>query len=135
MQGQQARQILQSLVQGLDPETGREIPPDSVLQQPAVMRALLTALLAIEQSNARQQRRARLPNNAGAQWSPEEEQALVDAFKSGEPLAEIAARHCRTLAAIEARLERLGHLTAEQRVTRDRFAAGLREPPEKGDPS
>lgn len=130
MQGQQARQILQSLVQGLDPETGAEIPPDSVLQQPAVMRALIAALLAIEQVNARQQRRARLPDNAGRVWTEEEEQALVAAFKSGEPLADIAARHCRTLAAIEARLERLGHLTLEQRITRDRFAAGLREPPQ-----
>lgn len=46
---------------------------------------------------------------------------MVAAFKSGDPLPDIAARHGRTLRAIEARLERLGLLTTEQRTTGDSF--------------
>jgi len=40
-----------------------------------------------------------------------------------DALPEIATRHQRSLTAIEARLERLGKITAEQRVTRNRFTA------------
>lgn len=48
---------------------------------------------------------------------------LLTAFAAGTALPEIATRHQRSLTAIEARLERLGKITAEQRVTRNRFTA------------
>ena len=51
----------------------------------------------------------------------EEEQQLRDAFTHSEPLADIATKHGRTLRAIEARLERLGLLAADQRVTDNSF--------------
>lgn len=121
MQEQRARKILQALVQGVDPGTGEDLAPGTVLQQADVLRALLAGVAALEQVSARAQRRAQLPDNVGRPWAPEEEQTLVTAFQSGESLADIATRHRRTLRAIEARLERLGLLAAEQRVTNNSF--------------
>ena len=127
MQEMRARQILQSLVQGVDPFSGEELPEGTVLQEAEVMRALLAGVAALEQGVARASRRAALPKNIGRAWSAEEQSVLIDAFQSGEALAEIATRHGRTLRAIEARLEKLGLLSAEERTTQDRF--GPRDPP------
>jgi catalase (peroxidase I) len=128
MQEQRARQILQALVQGVDPFNGKDLPAGTVLQQADVLRALLAGVAALEQNAMRASRRAQLPQNIGRPWSEEEQGNLIDSFQAGEPLAEIASRHGRTLRAIEARLEKLGLLSAAQRTTRDRFSS--REPPE-----
>jgi DNA-binding NarL/FixJ family response regulator len=127
MQAQRARQILQSLVQGVDPFNGEDLPAGTVLQQADVLRALLAGVAAMEQLAARASRRSQMPQNIGRTWSATEQSALVDAFQAGEALEEIAERHGRTLRAIEARLEKLGLITAEQRTTQDRF--GPREAP------
>jgi hypothetical protein len=127
MQELRARQILQSLVQGLDPFTGHELPAGTVLQQADVLRALLAGVAALEQGVARASRRAQLPRNIGRSWSAEEQSQLIDAFQSGDDLTGIATRHGRTLRAIEARLEKLGLITEDDRTTRDRF--GPRDPP------
>jgi|GEM_PF-622569 len=116
-----AREILQTLVQGFDPSTGAELPAGTVVHQAEVIRALLAAIAALEADAERTRRRAQLPRNVGRPWSAEEEARLEAAFRSGEAVAAIAARHHRTVAAIEARLERLGLITTEQRTTRNRY--------------
>jgi hypothetical protein len=116
MQEQRARKILQALVQGVDPTTGAELEAGTVLQRADVLRALLAGVAALEQISARAQRRAQLPENVGLPWSDDEERTLVSEFQSGDSLADIAAKHGRTLRAIEARLERLGLITADQRT-------------------
>jgi hypothetical protein len=121
MQEQRARKILQALVEGINPATGAELPAETILQQAEVLRALLAGVSALEQVSARAQRRAQLPDNVGRTWTPEEERTLVAAFQAGESLGDIATKHGRTLRAIEARLERLGLLAAEQRVTNNSF--------------
>ena len=127
-----ARQILQSLVQGVDPISGEELPQETVLQRVEVLRALLAGLAALEQAAARAQRRAQLPDNVGHAWTTEEEGRLVAAFKSGDSPPSIARRHGRTLRAIEARLEKLGLITAEQRRTRGGFTGVSEAPPLRG---
>jgi hypothetical protein len=124
-----ARQILQSLIQGIDPVTGEELPHETVLQHADVLRALLAGLTAMEQMAARAQRRAQLPGNVGQAWTTEEESRLVAAFKSGDSPVTIARQHGRTLRAIEARLEKLGLITAEQRTTRGGFTGVSDAPP------
>jgi hypothetical protein len=121
MEEQRARRILQALVQGVDPATGEELTAGTVLQQAEVLRALLAAVTALEQNAARAQRRAQLPDNVGRAWTADEERTLVMAFQAGEPLSAIASKHARTLRAIEARLERLGLITPEQRITNNGF--------------
>ncbi len=116
-----ARQILQALVQGFDPVSGAELPAGTVVQQAEVIRALLAGIAALEADAERTRRRAQLPRNVGRPWSAEEEEQLRAEFRAGEALPEIAARHHRTVAAIEARLERLELITADQRTTRNRY--------------
>lgn len=116
-----ARQILQALVEGIDPLTGDELPSGSVLQQAEVMRALLAGIAALEAGAARAQRRAQLPKNVGRPWSPDEEITLISGFHSGQSVADLARKHGRTLTAIEARLEKLGLVSEKDRVTQNRF--------------
>lgn len=116
-----AVEILQALIQGLDPVSGAPLAGESALQRAEVLRALLAAVSALEQSAARAQRRAQLPDNVGRAWSEAEQAELIEAFKAGEPPAALAERHRRTLRAIEARLERLGLLRPEERTTRGGF--------------
>jgi hypothetical protein len=52
----------------------------------------------------------------------EEEKELVAAFEADTHPLELAERHGRTLAAIEYRLQRLGKIKPEERITRDRHA-------------
>jgi hypothetical protein len=129
MQQSKARQILQSLIQGIDPVTGNELPRETVLQHAEVLRALLAGLSALEQTAARAQRRAQLPNNVGQAWTTDEESRLVGEFKSGESADAMARKHGRTLRAIEARLEKLGLITAEERTTRGGFTGVSDTPP------
>jgi hypothetical protein len=123
-----AQQTLQALVQGLDPITGAELPAGTVLRHAEVVRALLAGITALEENAVRTRRRAQFPENVGRPWSEAEEERLTAAFRAGRSLASIAAEHRRTLAAIEARLERLGLLAPEQRVTRNRYISRS-EPP------
>ena len=113
--------ILDALIQGVDPVTGEELPPGTPLQNAHVLRALLAGRVAVESLADRETRRKMLPDNVGRTWSDEEQAALIATFKSGDPVADIAARHGRTVRAIEARLVRHGLLTVEQRTTGDGF--------------
>jgi hypothetical protein len=115
MKEQRAREILQALLQGVDPFSGAELPPGTILQEADVLRALLAGVAALEHTVARAQRRAQLPDNVGSSWTKDEEGVLVAAFKAGDALSAIAARHGRTLRAIEARLEKLGLITPGER--------------------
>ena len=116
-----AAQILQALIEGVDPLSGAPLSNESVLHHAEVLRALLAALGALKASAARAQRRAQLPGNVGRAWSETEQTALVAAFKAGESTAALATKHRRTLRAIETRLERLGLLSAAERTTRRGF--------------
>jgi hypothetical protein len=116
-----ARNVLGALIQGVDPDTGKELPPDSVLNRPDVLRALLTSVAALDAVQARALRRAQLPAGVGKPWGDSEEQQLRDEYHRNTPLPDIAAKHSRTLRAIEARLERMGLLRADQRTTSNSF--------------
>ena len=119
----EARRTLQTLVQGFDPVSGAELPAATPLHHAEVIQALLTAIGALDEHAARTRRRAQLPRNVGRPWTPPEEEQLRAAFSRGEPPAAIAARHYRTLAAIEARLESLGLMAPAERTTRNRYVS------------
>lgn len=131
MNTQRARHILQSLIQGVDPFSGEELPSGTVLQQADVLRAMLAGLAAIERGSARSARRAQLPSNVGRPWTHEEELALISAVQGNAPLNEIAVKHGRTVRAIEVRLEKLGLITEGQRITRNRYGS-VTSPPAGG---
>jgi hypothetical protein len=108
--------ILSSLVQGVHPRTGTELPEDSIVNEIEVSRAMATAVLALDQVGARVARRAQLPESVGKAWTAEEEQRLREEFDGNEPIEQIAAKHARTVRAIELRLEMLGLLRRDQRT-------------------
>ena len=116
-QYQRARVILESLIHGLDPDSGVELPKDAVVNRIEVNRSMVVALTAMEQVEARLLRRSQLPESVGKWWSGEEEQQLKDEFAESQPIPLIATKHGRTVRAIEARLEKLGLLAPEQRTT------------------
>jgi DNA-binding NarL/FixJ family response regulator len=121
MQHRKAIQILQAMVAGVDPDTGKSLDTDSVVQKPSVLRALLVATKALEEQASRAVRRASLPTNTGNPWTADEERLLVQAFQQGDSREDMAAQLERSVRGIEARLERLGLITASERQTRSRL--------------
>ena len=116
-----AKNVLQALIDGVDPDTGKELPSDTVLNRPGVLRALLTSVAALDAVQARALRRALLPPSVGKTWDDKEEDQLTKEFEKGTPIPDIAARHGRTVRAIEARLVKLGLLQEDQRMTSNSF--------------
>ena len=129
-QFQKARVVLQALVHGLHPVTGDELPREAIVNDIEVNRAMSTAVMALDQMTARLIRREMLPEKVGKGWTEEEVQQLKDEFSRSEPLPLIATKHGRTIRAIAARLERLGLLTSDRRVTNSSF---LGTPAKKGE--
>lgn len=121
MQTLSARKILGCLIEGRDPRSGEPLPPECVVHQSEVLRAFIASATALEQLEARAQRRAQLPRNVGTSWTTEEESRLTAAFKRGDSVSAIAREHRRTLRAIEARLQKLGLITEAERITRGGF--------------
>jgi hypothetical protein len=81
-----------------------ELPKGTVLEDADVVRALMAGA-ASKQAMSRESRRAQLPPNIGARRTEEEHGRVIEAFQAGRAAADIAARHGRTVRAIEARLE------------------------------
>ena len=126
MQDAEVRRILVALAQGLDPATGRPFAPESPLAAPAVLEALVSALGAVEQRSATAARHAARPANGGRPWSESEDAELTAGFDAGTAVGDLARRHGRSAAGIEARLEKLGRLAADERRTRNLYARRMR---------
>ena len=110
-----ASTIVSALANGVNPLTGEIFNADSPYQAPDVVRALYVSLRALESSGRQRPRsRERMPGNAGKPWSDEEDKRLLDEFERGRPLAELAHLHERTLAGIQARLEKHGRLQFQE---------------------
>lgn len=104
MELQSARQIIDSLAQGIHPVTGQVMPEDSPYNAPPVIRALFTVSRALEG-----QRRGG-PANARKPWTPEDDEKLASAFEAGSGVSQLMKDFGRTRNAVEARLVKLGKL-------------------------
>ena len=131
MEEDKARTIVAALANGIDPGTGEALAGDSVFQSPDVVRALMCAVRALEAPGSRRDR-ADLPANAGKPWSPAEDERLLAEFDAGRSLKEMAGLHARTVAGIEARLERLGRLDADARTTPRRYPVRTNDRSDRG---
>ena len=108
-----ALNIIQQLANGIDPHSGEVFRADSPYQHPDTVRALFTAVRALEAQSSPRQRAAGAedaPQNAGKPWSSAEDEALARAFDAGKQIPELAAEHQRSRFAIEARLAKLGKI-------------------------
>jgi hypothetical protein len=115
MELQIARQIIDTLAQGIHPITGEAMPEDSPYNAPPVIRALHVVSRALETAKpapgSPQSRRAQ-PPNAGKQWSAQEDAALETAFDAGIALKQVAQELGRTQFAVEQRLVKIGKIAA-----------------------
>lgn len=119
MDNTKAQDMLGSLVSGVDPLSGESLASDSVLRDARIVEALSRALEALA---------APRPTQRGRPWNSEEEERLVEAHARGTALPDLARDHSRSLTAIEERLQKLGRITPEERVTRSRYASRPRAP-------
>ena len=112
-----ARRILEALQHGIDPIANHGLPSNSIVNNIEVNRAIGLGVMALDQMNARMQRRAQLPSNVGKAWTKEEEKSVIAAFEGGKTIKDIAIRQGRTIRAIESRLQGLGLLKEAERTT------------------
>jgi hypothetical protein len=116
MELQSARQIIDTLAQGIHPVTGEAMPEDSPYNAPPVIRALFAVSQALETTPAppgsKPQRAARSapPVNAGKAWAAEDDETLVTGFDRGDDLKVLADALGRTRFGIEQRLIKLGKI-------------------------
>ncbi len=103
-----ALHIVESLANGVDPETGELYPPESPYQRASVIRALFTAKEALERASEFARRRGALPANTGKPWSAEEDARLAAGYDEGKSALDLARVHDRTRGSIQARLVKLG---------------------------
>jgi hypothetical protein len=106
----EAKEIIEALANGINPETGEILPAQSNFNSPQVIRALFVATKALERVVKLAERNGSLPIYAGRSWSDVEENELLVSFDAGAPVKEIATKHGRTLGAITSRLFRLGRI-------------------------
>ena len=117
MELQIARQIIDTLAQGIHPITGECMPEDSPYNAPPVIRALHAVSRALEGAAPaapadEAPRRRNQPPNAGKAWSSQEDAALETAFDAGIPLKQVAQELGRTAFAVEQRLIKIGKVAA-----------------------
>lgn len=112
MELQIARQIIDTLAQGIHPVTGEAMPEDSPYNAPPVIRALHVVARALETADEPPRPRRAAPPNAGKPWSAEEDAALETAFDAGIAVRQVAGELGRTVFAVEQRLVRLGKVAA-----------------------
>ena len=113
MELQIARQIIDTLAQGIHPITGECMPDDSPYNAPPVIRALHAVSRALEGAGSAASaeeapRRRNQPPNAGKAWSAQEDAALETSFDAGIPLKQVAQELGRTAFAVEQRLIKIG---------------------------
>ncbi|MGD0786042.1 MAG: hypothetical protein ABR969_09540 [Sedimentisphaerales bacterium] len=107
---QDALGIVKSLADGVDPVSGEVFPADSPYQNVQIVRALLAAVNALENSVRRKNRKTNLPERAGKPWNKTESDLLIQKFDNGISLVDLAKEHKRTRGAIQAQLAKLGKI-------------------------
>ncbi|MBQ6569101.1 MAG: hypothetical protein IJL87_02470 [Clostridia bacterium] len=102
----QAREIIETLADGINPITGEIFSKNDIFNQPDIIRALYTAKEQLKKAENLKKRK--LPENTGKPWSAEDDQKLREMYLQGVRGADLCEYFKRTPGAITARLERLG---------------------------
>jgi hypothetical protein len=119
--------VLESLANGVDPQTGNRIPLDAFHSGDTV-RALFAATTLLkgtdkpEPASPRTRNRTTSLTAAGTAWSADEDARLGQEFDGGMTVSQIALQHGRTSGGITARLVKLGRIDPASVKTRERGA-------------
>lgn len=111
MEIDQAIKVIRALANGVHPESGATLDEGSVCRAPEAVKALNRALAALVAQEDREKKR---PKNAGKNWSHEEDAQICEELRQGIDFNQIAQTHNRSLAAILARLVKLGKIAPEK---------------------
>lgn len=122
MEIREAQNIVKTLAQGVDPNTGEVFAPDSPYNQPKVIRALFTVHDFVRQArkprmSAGEKRQENLdlgrPGNYGLPWKNDDRSQVATGFEEGKTIEELATTLERTQGAIRAELIRQGLVEPE----------------------
>jgi hypothetical protein len=127
MERQEVITVLESLANGVDPQTGNRIPLEAFHSGDTV-RALYTATTLLKGADnpqapaPRARTRTTSLTAAGTAWSADEDARLGQEFDGGMTISQIALQHGRTSGGITARLVKLGRIDPASVKTRERGA-------------
>ena len=120
MEIKEAKEIVISLANGVDPITGEVFPDDSPYSHPTVIRSLFTILNHVrfpkkEGKKSMEEKQAQnlvegKPKNAGIAWTEELKQEVCQLFESSKSIAELAEYFERTEGAIRSELVHQGKI-------------------------
>ncbi len=111
MNNQEAMNIIQALVNGINPLSDEPLPDNSLCLNSDIQRALQATIPALESRMRYDERKSKLPANAGLPWTDEEDQQLIAAFDEGNSIATLVDQHQRTKGSITSRLLKFGKIT------------------------
>ena len=103
---QHAKELLKTLADGTNPLTGEVLSQNDSCNQPDIVRALYVALAELDKQPGRT--KGLQPENAGKPWTPEDDERLIECFKSGMTPKELCNEFKRSSGSISSRLARLG---------------------------
>jgi hypothetical protein len=103
-------EIIRILADGIDPHTGEKFLEDTPYQHPQTIQALFVAIQALERVKKIDDRRGKLPDNAGTPWDKLEDERLISAFDSGKTIKQLSEEHERTEGSIRSRLTKHGKI-------------------------
>ena len=106
MTNESARIILLQMLDGLDPTTGEVLPPDHLLNDATVIRALHTAVLALMDVRMPVNRNGRL--NAGRAWTAMDRDALAALSRSGASMETMCEKLQRRRRGVQRQLRDMG---------------------------
>lgn len=96
MQLEKAIFIIKALAEAINPETGEQYPSESPYQTADTVRALNTAIIALEKQQKSVARQKSLPSGAGRAWNEEEDNKLIDEYNAGNSIKQLSKLHDRT---------------------------------------
>ena len=106
MTNESARIILLQMLDGLDPTTGEVLPPDHLLNDATVIRALHTAVLAL--TDISHPVRAPVNLNAGRAWTEMDRDALAVLSRSGASMEMMCEKLQRRRRGVQRQLRDMG---------------------------
>lgn len=124
MQTNDTIKIISALAKGIDPQTGAELDANCPCRHPETANALnacVRRLQFTETETARKQHKKRSrPENAGKDWTNEEDARLRSAYIADKPIRQLAKDHKRTQGSIVGRLGLYGLVTPQPHARQSR---------------
>ena len=112
MEHKKAIAIIQSLIDSVDPYTGRVFDPNSRYMNVEIIKALSEAVEILKKAS-RENRKKPLPEGTGKAWDETESALLVRRFDEGVAIRELAFEHQRPRREIKALLIKLGKWSSQ----------------------